>query len=555
MFSNFAPFRIFFFTGHYFSNVLTVLTVYVVVYLMAILALFDLEIIGERSITPMGSIQMMLGGLGLMQTIPLFATLGVDRGWLASAKEIFHVFVTGGPLHFMFHIQTKAFYMSQTILVGGAKYRPTGRGFVTQHTPFDEQYRFFASSHLYLGVEMASGLILMGMFTEAKQYFGRTWSLWLASLSFLASPFWFNPLSFDWAVVTSDYDKYLQWMRGHTGGASKSWSAWWNEENSHFKKMKFEGNLLYVIKSILYLVMAEGIRRSNLLEDDTTLHKPMISVSNVVIFILVLLALGRIYTANERVLPYPVRRTIGIIISLGLVAGIFTVFLEDTNFLRYSLAAYYGIGAFCQLGLLVGVKFVKHFYFIHDLVCGHILFLPLFILGALQLPRYIQTWLLYHNALSTDVVVSDILRYARKSQESAGLAEPNEDLIEQVSELKKIVQKQEEILTNAGIIKSPSSTDLNSPSSSSGAMLFNPTSVDSDIQPSRQETGGFGKRVMSLSGLDVWGDMAMGGGSLGGMGGSTYAQGEPARQTAPQISAVPAGHGFPFAQPDAMPPR
>ena len=113
---------------------------------MAILALFDLEIIGERSITPMGSIQMMLGGLGLMQTIPLFATLGVDRGWLASAKEIFHVFVTGGPLHFMFHIQTKAFYMSQTILVGGAKYRPTGRGFVTQHTPFDEQYRFFASS-------------------------------------------------------------------------------------------------------------------------------------------------------------------------------------------------------------------------------------------------------------------------------------------------------------------------------------------------------------------------------------------------------------------------
>ena len=103
--------------------------------------------------------------------------------------------------------------MTQTILVGGAKYRPTGRGFVTQHTPMDEQYRFFASSHLYLGVEMGAGLIIMGVYTTAKQYFGRTWSLWLASLSFLASPFWFNPLTFDWNMVTADYVKYISWMR------------------------------------------------------------------------------------------------------------------------------------------------------------------------------------------------------------------------------------------------------------------------------------------------------------------------------------------------------
>jgi len=134
--------------GHYFSNVLTVLTVYVVVYLTAVLAIFDYEKIGDRVITPMGGIQMMLGGLGLLQTIPLFATLGVERGWLTSAQEVLTVFLTGGPLHFMFHIQTKAFYMTQTILVGGAKYRPTGRGFVTQHTAMDEQYRFFCSKSL-----------------------------------------------------------------------------------------------------------------------------------------------------------------------------------------------------------------------------------------------------------------------------------------------------------------------------------------------------------------------------------------------------------------------
>ena len=64
---------------------------------------------------------MLLGCLGVLQTIPLFATLGVERGWWASIQEIFLVFVTGGPLHFLFHIQTKATYMAQTIFVDGAQ--------------------------------------------------------------------------------------------------------------------------------------------------------------------------------------------------------------------------------------------------------------------------------------------------------------------------------------------------------------------------------------------------------------------------------------------------
>ena len=147
--------------GHYCGNVLTVLTVYIVTYLMLGLALFDCEKIGDRKITPSGTLQMLLGGLGLMNTVPLFATLGVERGWWSSFSEIYQVFVTGGPLHFMFHIQTKAHYFAQTILVGGAKYRATGRGFVTQHSPFAENFRFFASSHLYLGFELASALVLM----------------------------------------------------------------------------------------------------------------------------------------------------------------------------------------------------------------------------------------------------------------------------------------------------------------------------------------------------------------------------------------------------------
>jgi callose synthase len=98
-------------------------------------------------------------------------------------------------------------------------------------------------------------------------------------------------------------------------------------------------------------------------------------------------------------------------------------------------------GPFCLLGLLYGVKAVKIPYLLHDVVCAHIIFVPLFILGGLQLPGMIQTWLLYHNALSTDVVVSDILRYARKTQELGSGGAGNEDLVEQIADLKKIVQK------------------------------------------------------------------------------------------------------------------
>ena len=80
-------------------------------------------------------------------------------------------------------------------------------------------------------MELSAALLLMGVYTGAGQYFGRTWSLWLACVSFLAAPFWFNPLTFEWQVVRNDYANWTGWMRGQGGGALKSWEVWWTEEN------------------------------------------------------------------------------------------------------------------------------------------------------------------------------------------------------------------------------------------------------------------------------------------------------------------------------------
>ena len=532
--------------GHYFSNVLTVLTVYVVVYLMAFFAIFDLERIGDRDITPMGEIQMMLGGLGLLQTIPLFATLGVERGWIASAKEILTVFVTGGPLHFMFHIQTKAFYMTQTILVGGAKYRPTGRGFVTQHTAMDEQYRFFAASHLYLGLELAAGLIIMGIFTEAKQYGGRTWSLWLASISFLASPFWFNPLTFDWNTVVRDYGLWVRWMSGTSGGANKSWSMWYNEENAYYKKLAFTSKLIYFIKAFIYISVAKGIWQSELFKADLINRKVSFSPTHKLVTLGCLIISGRVLSANERSLPYPVRRTLGILVVVGIVASAVVLVIGDSNYIRYAIAGYYGIGGVCLIGLLYGFKFVKPFYCIHDIVCAHIIFIPLFISAALQLPGMIQTWLLYHNALSANVVVSDILKYARKSKDSGGSVEANEDLVDQVNELKKIVHRQGKILQNMGYSSQEYDT---SPSTSAEASVEEiPQRPQSTIHTSSTLRNEFG-RAKSMSGMELWGEMALG--DVSKESSSFAAQIVPPVQRGGQQ----ASDDFQFSSPDTMPPR
>ena len=376
----------------------------------------------------------------------------------------------------------------------------------------------------------------MGVYTSAGQYFGRTWSLWLASLSFLASPFWFNPLTLDWDVVVTDYGIWLRWMQGRSGGPSKSWSMWWTEENSFYKTMPIVSKLVFVIKAILYILMEEGIRRSDLFQADIVLNTPTISVGLILILLVVLFVVSRIFTITGHMMTYPIRRTIGILLFLLFIAGVLIVFIEDSNWLRYTLAAYYGIGALCLLGLMAGIRIVKPVYMIHDYVCGHLLFIPLFILGALQLPRHIQSWLLYHNALSSNVVVSDILRYARKTQESmAGVEAADEDLVEQIAELKKIVQKQEMALQSAGLLgEQPPNAIANLVSSASEDYI--------DPTPQAQPT----QRTLSMSGMDVWGGMV-----LGDVGPSAQtSQSPPPPQQAPPSSGV-----FSFTQPEQPPPR
>lgn len=170
-------------------------------------------------------------------------------------------------------------------------------------------------------------------------------------------------------------------------------------------------------------------------------------------------------------------------------------------------------------------------------------------MAILQIPRHIQTWLLYHNALSSDVVVSNILRYARKSQESGGNAPPNEDLIEQISELRKVVQKQEEMIESLGSGIKPS--EQRSSTNAIKSLVNNSTPEPMNIQ--HNPTGGFGRRgiggrTVSASTLDVWGEMM-----LGDVAHQSGYEPTPVMQS--PTRAVEGTGDFSFSQPDTMPPR
>ena len=388
--------------------------------------------------------------------------------------------------------------------------------------------------------------------------------MWLACISFLAAPFWFNPLTFEWQVVMKDYADWMNWMSGRGGGALKSWDVWWTEENNFYRTLSGSSKLFYAVKVALHVFIGEGIRRSTLFETDFVVHKPWVNVGFLLAIFVSLVFLAKVFWNSSASFSYGVERGVKIIFTVSLFACCVVLVLEDTNFVRYFIAGYYFAAALAQIGLLFfSREMLKGMYRIHDLLLGHAIFFVLFILAALQFPALIQTWLLYHNALSTDVVVEDILKYSRRSQEKEGTGrgEREEELDVQVKELRQMLARQEAILhqmagggeagadlgvSNALLTRNVS-TDaiaaLVSDSSNMSASL-------SQLRSSYAEPEDDGGRVMSMSNLNVWSGMA--GVEAPHVEDDDSAGTRERGLTAPSVSS--AGE-FEFSQPDRMPPR
>lgn len=420
--------------GHYLSNTIVMFTLVIIVYTMLALALYDEEGVNGRAMHPEGNFQLLLAGMGILQTLPLAVTLIVEKGFRPMFSELSFMMLSGGPLYFIFHIQTKCYYFSQTLMAGGAKYRPTGRGFVTRHSPFEENYRFFASSHIYFGFELMVALVLFGAYTTSKQYAGLTWSLWLAAASFLMGPFWFNPLSFEWSRITEDYNSWMRWMKERGGDSDQSWETWWREENSFYPKLDNTWKLFLLLqKCFVWILIAVGVAGRRFFSHS----EEQWALLQVLAVVLTFAVIRHLLSKFEREWTYPTRRFVSLVLSSAVAVVLTYMYVMDPRLFLHSLAMYYFLSAVCFSLLLVGLhNVVMPAYKLHDYIVGNFLFLLHTIACVLQF-GYLQTWLLYHNALSRGVEIDHILQYARKTKEKAAVD------TETVSELRQRLAEQE----------------------------------------------------------------------------------------------------------------
>jgi len=570
--------------GHYIANTMVMFTLVVVVYTMVALAVFKEEGVNGRAMHPEGVLQMLMAGMGLLQTLPLVVTLTVEKGVVQAMSEIGFMVLSGGPLYFIFHIETKSYYFSQTLMAGGAMYRPTGRGFVTRHSPFDENFRFFASSHIYLGFELFVALILFGLYTSSTQYFGLTWSLWLASISFLLGPFWFNPMSFEWSRLSQDYIDWMAWMAEVGGGADQSWETWWKEENRFYGGLSDSWKIFLAIqRCVPWVLLAVGLAGHKFLHSSVEQGRVLVLLGVFAIFLFCNWVIHKL----ERYWTYAVRRFASLFLWTVTFVIVLALFISHAQYVQYSAAMYYCFSALSFLALLSGAKNqVIPVYKLHDYLVGHIMFFMLAILALLQM-GYFQTWLLYHNALSSGVEIEDILKYARRSRERASdESDVVQELRSQVAEQQRLLQQ---LLQRGGggtgtgtgtgtggggggdgdteltalLAKSPEpirSSSARSPRASGGnpssAAASRASAAAAGASPKVQKTtSSENSNYGAMASKGSHGSQSGNGSSQDGNRNSESSSGNTADGNAGSAAAAPATGNFVFAQPSHFPSR
>jgi len=204
--------------------------------------------------------------LGLLLVLPMVMEVGLEKGFRTALGEFVIMQLQLASVFFTFQLGTKTHYYGRTILHGGAKYRPTGRGFVVYHAKFAENYRMYSRSHFVKGLELLILLVVYLVYGRSYRssslYLFVTCSIWILVASWLFAPFIFNPSCFEWQKTVDDWTDWRKWM-GNRGGigmsVEQSWEAWWVSEQDHLRKTSIRALLLEIILSLRFLIYQYGI--------------------------------------------------------------------------------------------------------------------------------------------------------------------------------------------------------------------------------------------------------------------------------------------------------
>jgi len=425
--------------GWYISNVITMWAAFLFAYAKVYWGLFGTEYVDFAPAET--SLSYWFGQVGFLMTVPTFAAMGVDKGFRVAAWEIIRMVISGGPLFFIFNMATKWYYFEQTLLAGNAQYRPTGRGFVTKHESFSELYRFHWTSHYLPAVELGSCLLLYRLVVSssvAMHYSAVTWSLWLLVFSWLFTPYWFNPLSFEWEQVVIDFSDWWLWMRRSQGNASTSWRIWWKEETAFYQKLTRWKRIQLALLYSRFVLIALGI-----------LYHSRCSLGRLGGATAVLCGLIILWSVFHAKFSQRYGR-IAVLIRTCICVGVVSVFVavyQSTVMFGFT-RSFKAVSSILLLLSVVGHvaitwglqwDILRELSRLFHLLVGLILFVPLAVLSILYLPSIVQTRILFHNAFSRGVMVDELLKTRGNASSKNGKA-AEETLTTQAH----IIEKQKE---------------------------------------------------------------------------------------------------------------
>ncbi|XP_012703765.1 putative callose synthase 8 isoform X3 [Setaria italica] len=412
--------------GFYFNSLISVVGVYVFLYGQLYLVLSGLQraLLHDAQTQNIKSLETALASqsflqLGLLTGLPMVMELGLEKGFRSALSDFILMQLQFASVFFTFSLGTKAHYYGRTILHGGAKYRPTGRKFVVFHASFTENYQLYSRSHFVKGFELVFLLIVYHIFrrsyVSSVVHVMITYSTWFMAVTWLFTPFLFNPAGFAWQKIVDDWADWNRWMRNQGGigvQPEKSWESWWNAENAHLRHSVLSSRILEVLLSLRFFIYQYGlVYHLNISQDNKNFLVYLLSW----VVIIAVIGLVKLVNCASRRLSSKhqlIFRVIKLLIFLAVVTSLILLYcLCQLSIMDLIICCLAFIPTGWGLLLIVQVLRPKIEYYAiwepiqviahaYDYGMGFLLFSPIAVLAWMPVISAIQTRVLFNRAFS-----------------------------------------------------------------------------------------------------------------------------------------------------------
>jgi hypothetical protein len=348
----------------------------------------------------------------------------VERGLLAGAGAAAHLLLTGAPLLAVFRFGTQTHFFARALLAGAAAAPPPptaapATSVLPRHEPFARVFRDYASSHLLRAAELLLLLVAAELLRQSEGAAASSLAVWawpaaLLVACWLAAPLWFNPMALDWETVARDVRGFWRWLRRRERAPRRSWRAWFLAELAPLRAAPLPARVLQSAVALRFAAVGLALlRRLAATGEELVLHA-LLAVAALLLLVAFNLSTTSRYARLLRACQ--VSSMAAAIVGAAIAASAYDV--TPARFGR-SLVVEVAL-ALCAtslgaVALLWGASWaplLRAAQALHAAV-GFALLAAAAALGALVLPGYLQTRVVFGGALGRGLAVQQLLREGR----------------------------------------------------------------------------------------------------------------------------------------------